>query len=544
MRAAIYGRVSSSKQIDNFSIPSQIGLMRAYCDAVGGEIIEELPEQGSAFLEGLTRSKLKRALELARTGQIDTLVFFSPDRFTRDMADGVILRRELYRLGVKLICYHPTPREITSDMEVLHILTDWQSQQYVEKMREASMRGTREKVQSGLFPQGRGPYGYHVVGTRQTSRLEVIEELAEIIKLMFTWYVHEQVSTIEIARRLTAMAAPTSTMLYHQYTKIRKRPVDEWTSGMVYWLLTNEAYTGVWYAFRERRVAKTRIVNRPREDWVPITIPAIVDRSLWEAAQQQLKARGHIRRQKYQYLVGRRVRCICGKAAHGCGNIRREGLIDLYYECRSRDCADGSCGAPMYRADDVDAEVWKWLCDLISNPTRVLADYRAAQATLNQRHAILHTQLEGVTSQIAEHNERLSSLVEARAIARAEAAKQALDQRIEELGQLTDNLTRKRDDIRARLEQEALTDAAVTEALDEVTAVKEELDDITQTNDFVTKRRLIEALNIKVTLYVKGDRERWVDIHWCLKAYPVRCDRTGAPRHRRGGPPAAGPRAA
>src|SRR5690349_21438352 len=129
MRAAIYARVSSKKQKDNFSIPSQLNLMRAYCTNQGGAIIEELLEQGSAFLDGLSRSKLNRALTLERKGQIDTLIVFSPDRFTRDMADGVILRRELKEYGVRLVCFYPTPREITSDMEVLNVLTDWQSQQ-------------------------------------------------------------------------------------------------------------------------------------------------------------------------------------------------------------------------------------------------------------------------------------------------------------------------------------------------------------------------------------------------------------------------------
>ncbi len=327
MRAAIYARVSSAKQVDNFSIPSQLNVMRAYCTDQGGTIVEELPEQGSAFQDGLARSKLNRAFALARKGQIDTLVVFSADRFTRDMADGVILRRDLKRLGVRLFFFHPTPREITSDMEVMSILTDWQSQEYVEKMREASMRGTLEKAQQGAFPQGRGPYGYPVVGAKKESRLEIVAELAAIIMQIFIWFVFDLVPTTEIARRLTDLAVPTPTMLSRQYLSRRKRPIDQWTQGMVWELLRAEAYTGVWYAFRSRRVSKTRVVERPREEWVTIEVPTIVDRALWQAAQDQLRERSHTRRAKYQYLMSRRVRCICGKSAHGCrGPLRRPVL--------------------------------------------------------------------------------------------------------------------------------------------------------------------------------------------------------------------------
>ncbi len=543
MRAAIYARVSSAKQVDNFSIPSQLNVMRAYCTDQGGTIVEELPEQGSAFQDGLARSKLNRAFALARKGQIDTLVVFSADRFTRDMADGVILRRDLKRLGVRLFFFHPTPREITSDMEVMSILTDWQSQEYVEKMREASMRGTLEKAQQGAFPQGRGPYGYPVVGAKKESRLEIVAELAAIIMQIFIWFVFDLVPTTEIARRLTDLAVPTPTMLSRQYLSRRKRPIDQWTQGMVWELLRAEAYTGVWYAFRSRRVSKTRVVERPREEWVTIEVPTIVDRALWQAAQDQLQERSHTRRAKYQYLMSRRVRCICGKSAHGCrGPLRRQGVY-LYYECRSRGCADGACGAPTYRADDVDLAVWEWVCALISDPARVLAGYREAQANLDERHALLRAQIESAEALDAEHSARLDSLIEARAMARADAVKQALDARIDETGRLIDDLTRKRVDLAARLAEETITDATIDAALDEIAAVQEELEDITRADDFTTKRRLIDALNIRATLRITEAGERWADIHWCLKAYSVCCDKTDTPRRRRAAPPPAARRA-
>src|SRR5690349_7977516 len=93
--AALYGRVSDkSKQGDNFSVPTQLEKMREWSTEQGWRIEAELAENASAYSEGLTRSELNKALDLARAGRINVLVFFSPDRFTRDMADGVILRRE------------------------------------------------------------------------------------------------------------------------------------------------------------------------------------------------------------------------------------------------------------------------------------------------------------------------------------------------------------------------------------------------------------------------------------------------------------------
>ena len=174
----------------------------------------------------------------------------------------------------------------------------------------------------------------------------------------------------------------------------------------------------------------------------------------------------------------------------------------------------------------------------------MLADYREAQATLNERHALLRSQIESCDDQIAEYTNRLDSLIDARETAHAEAARQALDTRIEETGRLIDDLTAKRAALAARLEEETITDEEIDAALDEIAAVQEELDDITQVHDFTAKRRLIEALNIRATLRVDDLGERWADIHWCLKTYPVHCIKTGARRRRRGGRPAAARRAA
>ena len=67
-------------QGDNFSIGTQLELMRVHWQKEGADIIE-LADQGSAFIGGLERSQLRRALELAREKQIDALMFFSPDRW-------------------------------------------------------------------------------------------------------------------------------------------------------------------------------------------------------------------------------------------------------------------------------------------------------------------------------------------------------------------------------------------------------------------------------------------------------------------------------
>src|SRR4051812_12125613 len=166
MRVALCARVSDeSKQGDNYSTETQLDPMRAWCVSQGWTVApaHEFTEKDSAFIDGLERPELKKMLELVRTRQVDALVFYRSDRFTRDMGDGIILRRQIKRAGARLFFYSPYPREVTSDMELINILEDYTSQRDAEKRREDSMRGYRGKALDGVFTQGIAPYAYEII---------------------------------------------------------------------------------------------------------------------------------------------------------------------------------------------------------------------------------------------------------------------------------------------------------------------------------------------------------------------------------------------
>src|SRR5262249_2123212 len=98
-----------------------------------------------------------------------------------------------------------------------------------------------------------------------------------------------------------------------------------WHPATVTSILHNTAYIGRLYEGKTQRLPsekdarkKTRIRRMPRETWIPIDVPAIIEHEVFEAAQAQLqrnKLRAK-RNRKYEYLlVGGRLRCgQCGSA--------------------------------------------------------------------------------------------------------------------------------------------------------------------------------------------------------------------------------------
>jgi len=519
-----YGRVSDKgKQGDNFSIPTQLKMMRAWAESQHYEVTE-LHEEDSAYIEGLSRSKLQQALELARAGKINVLMFFSPDRFTRDMADGVILRRELRRCGVKLMCYYPTPREITSDMEILHILTDWQSQQYIERMREASMRGVKGKADMGLFTQGNPPYGYRLEGRKQETRLVIFEEEAYYVRLTFDWYYYQNTSARDIAQRLNEMVAPLPK------SSLGGR---EWTSRLVRHILRNETYAGVWYAYKWKKTGKRKFEMRPKEERQPIPVPQIIPRVVWEATQRKLDSRHVGRDTLSQYLMSSRIDCVCGVAVGGhrsSNGYTPQGAgpdfkpkTYYWYRCGSRETLKGSCGLRQYNARAVDDLVWKFAYELIQEPEKLLEAYREVQEEDAEKYDFLKAQIEALDEQIAQGEKELAEIVGKNLKTESPTLKSLYNQREEEYGAAIDKLKTRREVLRAEYEGTPFTDehiAFLVAEVEELRKMYEALYTIDEEADFDAKRALIDILNIRATLRVDSEGTRWVDIHWLTKTYP------------------------
>ena len=174
--------------------------------------------------------------------------------------------------------------------------------------------------------------------------------------------------------------------------------------GVVNYLVRQEAYCGVMYFNRREPVeperhrkeggsgqnAKSSRKLRPREDWISIPVPAIIDRNTWEAAQLQLRSNAKFsgRNQRRQYLLSRLLRCdICGGAYTGSGNVKR-GKEYRYYSCLVRDplTSPGGrpCTGPMVNADALEQVIWDTVKTLLKDPDALRREFDRRQTQMQQ----------------------------------------------------------------------------------------------------------------------------------------------------------------
>ena len=519
MRLALYARVSDKKQADNYSTESQLADMQRYATTHNHTVVASLHDVGSAFRDGLERSQLKRVLEMARQHEIDALIFFSTDRFTRDIGDGVLLRRELYKLGVKLICFHPYPHEVTSEGELMNILEDWKSAQYVERLRESSMRGYRTKAQEGTYSATLAPYGYQRIGVKREAHIEIVEEHAAVVRNIFQWFVHDGLGTVQIARRLTEERIPSP----GDVKQVKRLRVPfYWSQPVIYKMLRHEVYAGVWYAFRFQKMSKRAVVKRPREEWIAIDVPAIVDRATWEAAQVKLSSREYLRNAKHDYLMGQRITCHCGYACTGMSSISGDKTTtNCYYRCSGHYHARGKCAMPYFRVDCVDVEVWDWICGLVENPAHMLQSYQDAQKLLTQSTDTQRSQIEILDEQIETHRNELQDMRQQRKATQSTTLRILLDADIERHALIIDELESRRAGLSASLSTQQLSTHEVESAMVLIERIQAAAGRVRSITDFAVRRELVQALDIRATTLLEADGTKALDIHWCLMKYRV-----------------------
>jgi site-specific DNA recombinase len=396
LTVAIYARVSSEQQAQAQTIASQVAALRA---RVAADDYALFPE-GEFIDEGysgatLVRPGLERLRDLSASGEIQRLYVQAPDRLARKYAYQVLLLDEFQRLGIEVVFLN---REVSrSPEDELLVQVQGMVAEYERaKILERSRRGKRHAAQGGSVSVfGRAPYGYRYVSKQAgggTARYDILEDEARVVRQVFTWLGQERLSIGEVCRRLQRAAART------------RSGRTRWDRSVIWDMVQNPAYIGA-AAFgrtrsgplrprlrapRHRPLQPRRAVSHyevPREEWVFISVPPLIEEALYEAVQEQLAENRRRARQGQRgarYLLQGLLVCKgCGYAFCGKRSIPRARnpyrRVYAYYCCIGtegyRYGGQRVCSNPPLRTELVEAAVWREVGQLLADPQRVAREY-------------------------------------------------------------------------------------------------------------------------------------------------------------------------
>jgi len=444
LRAVIYARVSTDEQATRgYSLEDQVERCTAHARELGAIQVEIFRDVESGSV--LTRPGLLAARERVARGGVELFVCYDPDRLARNLSHQLLLTEEIESRGTRLEFVNFAWKN-TPEGKLFYSLRGAIAEYEKEKIRERTVRGKLRKLREGRLTHDPRTYGYRF--DRERDTLLVVPEEATVVRRIFSWYADENLGCGAIVSRLASLGIlPPRGRSWHRSTVSR--------------ILRNPAYIGsaCFHRYNAEGVHATRRLppgqrvlrkERPPEEWVEVPVPAIVDRELFERAQEKhrMARRLWAGKSRTQYLLRGLVWCgVCGGRING-NLITSKAKKRRYYVCRAGTAraqggrAGPACTLGYIPADDLERAVWYVVLTALSDPD---AYRRDLQERTREACLYLNTTVEGIQEQIcrwAERRRRLLELYEKGVIHLGE-----VEERLAQLGRLVAELTRRRDDL-------------------------------------------------------------------------------------------------
>lgn len=506
-RAVTYARVSGNDRLKTGgeNLAEQTQLCREYASKKGYQVVADLIENDRGA-SGATFDlpQLSEALRMAHAGEYDVLVVRELDRLSRDLAKQLVVEQELNQAGVTIeyVLYDfPDTPEGRLNKNLRAMLAEYER----EKIRQRLMRGRRRKVKSGsMILHGHAAYGYKAAEKDGKTTIEIEEETAAIVKLIFQWYTEGDgkqgpMSIRSIRRALSEMKVPTGSDLRNASCYKKVTGYGEWNSTSLWRMLRNETYIGIWHYGAEN---------------IPVEVPAIISQEVWDMAQRRMqKNKKRSRRNtKYNYLLQSRLRCAdCHYMVRVGARKSRSGTsVRLYYYCQTR-CRDLECNNRRnYRAEVVDYLTWEWIKELLSQPDELengLRNYQTEQETLTRP---LRNRLELVNGMIQEQEDKRRRILEV--YTEGHISKDEFVTYQQRYDKVIIGLMTQREEILGQLREQDLDEEQINNIIEFAHAVHGEFEDAEAENDFQAKRDLIELFDVTGEL-ASEDGERVLYLH-------------------------------
>ena len=500
--AAIYARVSSDQQREKHTIQSQTAALIEYAKAHGYTVppVWQFQDEGYSGAT-LSRPGLEAIRDLAATGQIAAVLVYSPDRLSRKYAYQVLLAEEFSRAGVELV-FLQAPSGATAEDQLLVQFQGMIAEYERAQIAERSRRVKRHRAQQGSVNVLSGaPYGYRYVKKSDSSAAyyQVLEAEAEIVGKIFDWYTHTGLSIGAITRELNQRQVPT------------RSGKGRWERSVVWAVLRNPAYVGrACFGKTERRERRriTRPIRqrgflpprqsanqeRPRREWIEISVPALVKEETFALAQEQLEKNKQFasrRTMRPTLLQGLLVCQHCGYALYGSSGGRYPNYVIYYYRCLGSDAwrhlHGPVCQNRPVRQDYLDKLVWHEVLRLVQDPALLQAeiDRRMQEAKkadpVRQREQYLNREQSRVQNKI----DRLLTAYQEELIT------------LEQLRQRMPELRKQEQAVRSELESlrmAAQDQARYLRVVDSLANFRARLQGNAERLDFVGRRKIIRLL--------------------------------------------------
>ena len=272
-------------------------------EVVSGETIEDRPE-------------FQRVLKMIESPRFKGCLVVEVQRLGRPDLEEIGRISKLFRFTNTLVITPQKAYDLRDEYDRDSFERELKrGNEFLEYQKKILIRGKLLSLSQGNFVNSVAPYAYKrawiTEGKRKCPTLEVIEDEAVVVKMIFNMYVNDDMGYVNIARTLDDLG-------------IKPPKGEYWSPNSVREILSNITYVGKvwWYRRKTVRVVEDSEVKKTRPRFSPDEClvydgkhEAIISEELFQAAQEK-KGRNHRAKAttKVRNPLAGLIYCRCGRA--------------------------------------------------------------------------------------------------------------------------------------------------------------------------------------------------------------------------------------
>jgi len=440
----MYTRVSTSTQVDGYSLDAQKERIKKYAEAFDYELVGEYEDAGKSGKSIQGRAEFKKMMEDIESNKdgVSYVLVFKLSRFGRNAADVLSMLQLMQDYDVNLICVEDGIDSSKDAGKLMISVLSAVAEIERENILVQTMEGRKQKAREGKWNGGFSPYGYKLI----KGKLEIEDTEAEAIRIIFDKYVNTEMGANGIAKYLQQQG------IEKKERQNGKSPL--FSASLIRQILENPVYSGkISYGRRKNeKVNGTRgkyhIVKQADFMLFDGIHEAIIDEDTWDKAQEKRKAQAkryeHVNKGKDEkiHLLSGLICCpMCGAGMYGNKSIKKKNGTHykdyFYYGCKHRSMTRGhKCTYnKQLQEEKLDSAVAEVISKLVSNPKF---------ADMMQKKINIKTDTSEVEKEIANYQKQLGQYI---------GTKRSLEKQIDSLDYEDRHYDRKLSDLQDRLDK-------------------------------------------------------------------------------------------
>lgn len=286
LRVTYYARVSTDKDEQLHSLSAQVRYFSDYIKKMPNwTFVQGYVDEGLSGTSVKKRENFLRMIADAREGKFDFIVTKEISRFSRNTLDSIQYTQELLASGVGVLFQSDNINTLMPDAELRLTIMSSIAQDEVRKISERVKFGFQRAIEKGVVLGSNKIWGYE----KQEGKLVIVEEEAEMVRMVFDLYANQSMGVRTISNRLTELGYKNSNGNPFSYSTL---------SGII----KNPKYKGYYcggktskydYKLKDRK-------NIDPDQWVMYqdeeNVPPIVSEKLWERANLIIEKRAQAQR--------------------------------------------------------------------------------------------------------------------------------------------------------------------------------------------------------------------------------------------------------